>query len=160
MGYYGLFLGLKYKNTLEIDKRLDAENYQDFETVTIKVPLTVPYFYDTEFERIDGEIEHNGEFYHLVKQKLVKDTLHIVCFKDVKSKQIKQALVDYVRTFTDNPGDATNSKTITSFIKDYITTDFKLGSSAEGWNLTFAFRNVEDFVTLLSLSILSPPPEM
>ena len=34
------------------------------------------------YERVNGEFEHNGEFFKLVKQKLENDTLNIVCIKD------------------------------------------------------------------------------
>jgi hypothetical protein len=159
MGYYGLFLGLKYQNTQQITERLDSDDYTDNETITIRVPLAVPYYPDTEFQRIDGEIEHNGEFYHLVKQKLLRDTLHIVCIKDIKSKHIKQALTDYVKTFTDHPADAAQGKTIPGFIKDYLTTNFALGSSSTGWNLSFEFHIVVEPVSLFFLPIHSPPPE-
>lgn len=159
MGYYGLFLGLKYKNTLDITRRLDAESYQHSETVTLKIPLTVPYLTNTEFERIDGEIEHNGEFYRLVKQKLSRDTLHIVCIRDVNSKHIEQALNDYVRTFSDHSNDNPQTKTVPGFIKDYITADFNLAPSSEGWNFVLAFGTPEDHLTTPLQAILSPPPE-
>lgn len=159
MGYYGIFLGLKYKNTLEITERLDSENYQESETVTIKVPLVVPYFPNTEFERVNGEIEHNGEFYRLVKQKLVNDTLHIVCIRDTNSKHIKHALTDYVRTFTDQSANTSQGKTVPVFIKDYIATVFKLATLSEGWNVELSFCTIEDQFIFHSQTILSPPPE-
>lgn len=159
MGYYGLFLGIKYKNTADITQRLDVGNYAESETVTIKVPLAIPYAADTEFERIDGEIEHQGEFYRMVKQKLEKDTLRIVCLRDVKSKRIKQALSDYVKTFSDHSTDAGQVKTVPGFIKDYIPAGFRLVSSAAGWNAAFDFARSQQTVRILSRPVLSPPPE-
>ncbi|HEX6890362.1 MAG TPA: hypothetical protein VF141_06710, partial [Chryseolinea sp.] len=106
LGFYGLFIGLRYKNEIDLVQRLDNDQYLEEQTVTLKVPMTLPYHLDSEYERVDGEIEHDGEFYRLVKQKLQKDTLYIVCIKDQGSKRIKQALADYVKTFTDKPADA------------------------------------------------------
>jgi hypothetical protein len=160
MGYYGLFLGLKYKNTVDITQRLDSENYAESETLTIKVPLAIPYYMDTGFERLNGEFEHQGEFYRMVKQKLEKDTLHIVCIRDVKSKHIKQALADYVKTFGHYPGAGKHVKTVFGFIKDYIPAGFKLASSATGWNTTFDFKRTQQPACVLSLPVLYPPPEV
>lgn len=162
LGYYGLFLGLRYQNTQSLILRLDADDYKSSQTVTIKIPFTVPYATDSrEFERIDGEFEHNGEFYRLVKQRLYRDTLSIVCVKDHESKRIMQALSSYVKTFTDKPVDTNQStaKIISRFSKDYISTSFELSTSAEGWRFSFAFCDIQDPVLLLQLPILSPPPE-
>ena len=159
MGYYGLFLGLKYKNSLQVTQRLNADDYHEAETVTIKIPLTIPYYGDTEFERVDGEIEHNGEFYRLVKQKLEKDTLHIVCIKDVKRKHIQQAITEYVKTFADQSADRSHTKTISSFIKDYISTSFNLDASATGWSFIIPYHTVEKSISNPYFSSPSPPPK-
>lgn len=159
MGYYGLFLGLKYENSLDITQRLDADDYTRDETITLKIPLNIPYYGDTDFERVDGEIEHEGEFYRLVKQKFERDTLYIVCMKDIKSKQIKKALNKYVKTFTDQSADHSGAKTIPSFIKDYITTSFNLNASAAGWCLTLVYYTDEVKSFTLYFSNYSPPPE-
>ena len=97
--------------------------------------MTLPYHLDSEYERVDGEIEHDGEFYRLVKQKLEKDTLYIVCIKDHDSKRIKQALADYVKTFTDKPVDAKHQgKFSASFIKDFLPTSIEITPASAGWN--------------------------
>ncbi|MBT1696255.1 hypothetical protein KK083_05175 [Fulvivirgaceae bacterium PWU4] len=159
LGYYGVFLGLKYRNTVDLTQRLDAEDYATAETVTIKVPLAIPYYMDTEFERIDGEIEHQGEYYRLVKQKLENDTLHIVCFRDVKGKRLKQALADYVKTFSHHSSNEQSLKTVPGFIKDYISANFTLASSAMGWNVSLNPEAVQLPLHLMSLPVVSPPPE-
>lgn len=136
MGFYGLFVGLRYKAKRDIVQRLDREQYSHEETITLKVPLSIPYISDDDsFERVNGEIEHEGEFYRLVKQKLVQDTLYIVCIKDHKSKTIKKALADYVKTFTDKPVDSkSQSKTQITFIKDFLPSLFAISNGSEGWN--------------------------
>lgn len=142
-------------------RKLDAGNYNDSETITIKVPLTVPYAVNSrDFERVNGEFEYKGEFYRLVKQKLSQDTLFIICVKDHENKRIHEALSGFVKTFSDKPVDIpSNAKTGISFIKDYIATDFKLASLAQGWKSALDFPTVEDPVVLFFLPILSPPPE-
>lgn len=135
MGYYGVFLGLKYKNDKDMIQMLDAENYSDSETITIKIPISIPYAADSKsFERVDGKFEHNGEFYRLVKQKLSQDTLYVVCVKDHENKVIDEAMTSFVKTFTDKPADNhSNSKILISFIKDYMSQTFALLQESNGW---------------------------
>jgi hypothetical protein len=159
MGYYGLFLGLKYQNTRSITQRLDQDRYRTSETITIKVPAAIPYLFNTDYERVDGEIEHNGEFFRLVKQKFASDTLYIVCIKDTRSKHIKQALEEYVKTFSDYPVNQKSTTEIPGFIKDYLPTDFSMGIAATGWSYSFHFHTNDDLTHLLSLAVSSPPPE-
>ena len=160
LGILGLFVGLRYKTSNDLVERLDNHDYLEEQTVTLKVAMTIPYHLDTEFERVDGEIEHNGEFYRLVKQKLEKDTLYIVCIKDQDSKRIKQALADYVKTFTDKPVDAKSTgKFISSFIKDFLPTSLEITPASAGWNYTVALANTIDSFNSRSLAVFSPPPQ-
>jgi hypothetical protein len=123
--------------------------------------MTIPYHLDSEYERVDGEIEHNGEFYRLVKQKLEKDTLYIVCIKDHDSKRIKQALADYVKTFTDKPVQAKHSgKFSINFIKDFLPTSIEITPACAGWNYSIAGDARCDLFNSRYLSVLSPPPQV
>jgi hypothetical protein len=159
MGYYGLFLGLKYQHTQSITLRLNQDLYNESETITLTVPVAIPYLQNTDYERVDGEIEHNGEFLRLVKQKFSNDTLYIVCIKDARSKQIKQALAEYVKTFSDHPATSKSGIEIPIFIKDYLLSEFGLSNIALGWSYPFQFYTAEDFICLLSLAVISPPPK-
>src|SRR6185312_15247852 len=80
MGYYVIFISLQYKHDAAIIKKLDTNHYDAFQTVTLKLPMSVPYRINEEsFTRVDGVIEHKGEHYRLVKQKYTNDTLTVIC---------------------------------------------------------------------------------
>ena len=160
MGYYGIFLRLKYNNTLSVIQRLDAQDYTEDETVTIKVPLSVPYYGDTRYERVDGEMEFEGQFYRLVKQKYERDTLYIVCIRDTKAEHIHSVINDYVNTFTDQAAERSSSKTIQSFIKDYCPSSFKLDSQAAGWTLEISFPGVVASIADTFATLHTPPPKV
>lgn len=160
MGYYGLFLGLKYKNTIRVTNRIDSEDYSQSETITLKIPLSVPYFGDTEFERVDGEIAHEGQYYRLVKQKLEKDTLYVVCIRDTRADVIHEAIADYVDTFTTQSADRSNSKTIQSFIKDYCASTFGLDADAEGWTIDQSSTPFSVAVKEAIRKAPAPPPKI
>lgn len=162
LGYYGVFVGLQVKNKRDMQARFDNDDYSPTQEVTIKVPITVPYATDSrEFTRVDGEFEHQGETYRMVKQKLQRDTLYIVCVKDNASHDIKQALVDYVKTFTDKPvSEKSNSKTSQNLIKDYIVSSTTLQTVSDGWNNLLTQGTQITEYTSLRIQLAGPPPEI
>jgi hypothetical protein len=161
LGFYGLFIGLRYKTGLDLVQRLDNNQYSEEETVTLKVPMALPYHIDSEeYERVDGEIEHQGEFYRLVKQKLEKDTLYIVCIRDHDSKRIKQALSDYVKTFTDKPADAKHgAKSLASFGKEFLPSVIEVAQECSGWHYSVVFAIPFDSFSSRSIAVFDPPPQ-
>jgi hypothetical protein len=124
LGYYGVLVGLQIKNAQNLSAQFDEDDYAREHEVTIKVPLAIPYQSDSrEYVRVNGEFEHEGDVYKMVKQRLQRDTLYIVCVKDNTSKKINQALKDYVKSYTDKPlNQKGNTKTTQNFIKDFIST--------------------------------------
>jgi len=142
-------------------KILDADRYDESHTITIKVPISIPYVNDqTDFVRVDGKFEHQGEFYRTVKQKYANDTLTVVCIKDLVDKKINQALSSYVKTFTDNTTNQNqNSKITISFIKDYLPQTFSLRSISCGWETDVIKQTV--YGTLISSFVpsIQHPPE-
>jgi hypothetical protein len=158
MGYYGIFVGLKYRNTAQITERIDATAYNESEAITLKLPLSIPYYGSTEYERVNGEIEHNGEFYRLVKQKFENDTLFIVCIRDIQNKKIHKALSKYVGSFSEQSS-SNEITTVPSFIKDYAPSSFSLGIASEGWSLGINYCTAEISIFSLCLSTQYPPPE-
>jgi hypothetical protein len=160
MGYYIVFVGMQYKNDVSIAQRLDLEQYDESQTVTIKVPIAVPYLSDNqEFQRVDGLFEHKGEFYRLVKQKYTQDTLIVVCVKDNENKRIHEALTDYVKTFTDKTSDHQGQGKMTvSFIKDYIPQTFEIKSATNGWHISIVgSSHTKNFTPSFLASIIHPP---
>jgi hypothetical protein len=161
LGYYGVLMGLKIRNTQNLSAQFDEDDYSRQHEVTIKVPITIPYQSDTrEYVRVNGEFEHEGDVYKMVKQRLQRDTLYIVCVKDNTSKKINQALKDYVKSYTDKPSNQkSNSKTVQNFIKDYISTATVLQNSNDGWYKMIStctwISNYQSF----SVQHDSPPPQ-
>lgn len=161
LGYYGFFLGLQFANEKEMKALFDDDNFLPEEEITIKVPITIPYGTDSRgFTRVDGEFEHEGEVYRMVKQRYLSDTLYIVCVKDAKSKEIKQALNDYVKSFTDKPSsEKGGTKTIQNFIKDYISSSTTLQHEVSGWNKMISYSTHSSLFESLAIHLNSPPPK-
>lgn len=160
LGFYGIFEGLNYQNKKSIIQRLNDQRYDESQAITLKVPITIPYAANsTGYQRVDGDFEYKGEFYHLVKQRYENDTLYVVCIKDAHSKKIHQALNDYVKTFTDKPIDTQSSgKILNTFLKDFLFTSFEIKHLSDGWS----FNTVQNpvvvvFIDSFAASIIHPP---
>ena len=161
MGYYGIFLGLHYRNDIAMSKALDSDTYDQSKTITLKIPVSLPYMPDQSgFERVHGQFEHNGEMYRMVKQRYAKDTLTVVCLKDTEHKKIDLALTDYVKTFTDNASDSKSTLNITvSFLKDYLPISFSIKSATKGWASPVVYSSQHWSLLPAFLSSIAHPPE-
>jgi hypothetical protein len=71
---------------------LDEETYDQKDLLVIKVPLSLPYQSDwKDFERVDGEIDVNGETYKYVKRKVVNGTMVLLCLPDHHRTRLENA---------------------------------------------------------------------
>jgi hypothetical protein len=159
VGYYGVFLGLQYKNNFAMARQLDAADADCNLTFEIKIPLTVAYAVDDqEFKRVSGQFAYQGEFYQMVKQKLAHDTLTVICLKDQQQKKIQGALADFVKTFTGTPATSSSGKLLPSLIKDYLLRTLELRNLSTGWeNSIYETNNCKIFIPSYSSTILHPP---
>ena len=160
MGFYGIFRGLQYQNSRFLSKALDADSYDVANSVTIKIPMSIPYMPDQlDFTRVTGKFEHNGKLFRKVKQKYAQDTLTVVCVKDIVHKKIDLAITEFVKTFAENPFESnTSSKVNVTFLKDFLPMAFKILPHAEGWVLqVIQTRPSCNLNSSFSVSIIQPP---
>jgi hypothetical protein len=161
VGYYLFFLGLRYQANVVMNQRLETADYKVDETITFKVPITVPYYADSkDYERVNGSFEHHGEFFKFVKQKLERDTLYIVCIKDRREKQIFNAMTDFVKLSNDLPSSSQHTlKLLGSLIKDFVPTPSVNTHAGQGSYLALNFIPVQFNLLANDLPVLSPPPD-
>lgn len=160
LGYYGIFLGLQYRNDLAMANALDDEMYDSANSIMFTVAVSLPYIPDqTDFERVSGKFEYEGELYRMVKQRYAKDVLTVVCIRDTEHKKINHALADYVKTFTGKAAhDKPTSKISVTIIKDYLPMFISIDPVANGW-ATRISRNTDHRVLMSTFtsSIVHPP---
>jgi hypothetical protein len=161
MGYYGVFLGLQYKNAYDLMRQFDSETYDQTLTEVIKIPFNAPDSLSSElFERADGDFERDGEVYRVIKKRQYRDTFHIVYIKDAKGTAINKALAEVAKTFADQPTEKGSShKTIVpSFIKEYLAGTMRMQSSTKGWEESIRKENKPTiFIATFIASIVHPP---
>jgi hypothetical protein len=132
MGYYGIFVGLQYSNTREMIRQFDADAYNRQEAQTLKIPFPSACSSET-FERVDGDFERDGEMYRLIKQRLYRDTFHIVYIKDKTATALKNVIEDYVQTFSEDSTEDGQQTVLPIFIKEYFTRPFFIQHSSFGY---------------------------
>lgn len=161
LGYYGVFLGMHYRNDIAMRKALDADNYDQSHEITIKVAISIPYKPDqAEFKRVDGKFEHEGELYRLVKQRYAKDTLTVVCVKDTEHGKIRRVLADYIKTFSDKaPENNPSTKTTVNFLKDYLPVAFSICPLSPGWAAKIIRNSKYETLSPSFTASITHPPE-
>ena len=114
-----------------------------------------------QFERVDGDFEYQGQFYKLVKQKLSKDTLYVVCIKNQDKKQLFDALTEYIKLSNDLPSTSKQAlKLWGSIVKDYLPNESIGLAQSLGWSVVNEFgRDQLLAFTSPSTLVISPPPE-
>lgn len=158
MGYYGILIGLQRSNEQALRKQFDEGLYSMDETQVIKIPFKAPYSAD-DYTRIDGDFTRDGEVYRLIKQRLYRDTFHIVYMKDKTGTIINKVISDYVKTFSDtSSGDTDNNFLLPVFLKEYFAAPFYIKHLAQGWHQTTPGTRLQKvFIDHYSSSFIHPP---
>lgn len=102
LGYRVVFDYFEKHQDKLLEARLDANEYDESELISIKTPFSMPYFYNTnKFERWSGEIEIDGIQYKYVKRRFFNDTMELLCLPDYDAKELKAVKHDYYRLTND-----------------------------------------------------------
>lgn len=137
-------------------RAIDSEGFSGSDVITIKFPIALPYMADqTDFERVSGKFEYQGDVYRLIKQKYAKDCLTIVCVKDDGQKKIDRVLTDYVKTVAD---DHKSLNLKVSLLNEYLPIAVSVRASSLGWTLEIPYNsNSKTLVPEFFASIIHPP---
>ena len=136
--------------------------------IVIKVPVAVPYQTNWDApEPVQGQIEHEGQFYQMKSQQLINDTLYVHCefdqgararFSDLASK-INDQVTGHA---TGSQSDA-HSSILKNFLKEYMTAGRQHVFYVLEWEpskhlaLQFPARSI---LPEKYYSIPSPPPDL
>jgi hypothetical protein len=163
-GYYLVFWGLRLQSDKELAQRLDANLYDQDETVEIKIPLSLPYpIYGDGFERVNGAFEHNGEFFKLIKQSYENDTLYVVCIRDHETRQLVNTMTDYVQ-LTDGLDDSTPTEKalhyLTQLVKDFYSQEGVCLLHEFRFAMRVMFREFPQSFNQPEIAVHAPPPRI
>ena len=160
-GYYAVFWFLRLHTDQQLDSRLDSNEYDPDETIEIRIPVSLPYpIHTSEFERVDGRFEHQGQFFKLVKHRFQHDTLYIVCIRDHQTRELVNTMNDYVELTQAVPG--TNQKAwnfLSKLIKDYHSGTGIAVVHHPGFSMHLLFSEKNERCLKPLLPVHAPPPK-
>ena len=136
-GYQILTHYLQQHADNELETRLDKEEYDTKDLVTIKIPLHLPYITDRiEYTRCDGEIDLNGTHYKYVKRRVYRDSLELLCLVDQSKQKLTDAGNRYFSLVNGLQSSHDQSKESPSFFKTLLT---EYQPELNDWNITSCY---------------------
>ena len=164
-GYYLVFWALRSQAKSNLLHRLDADEYasDDIEVLTIPIDINLPYPVSQKpgYQQTDGEFEHNGSHFNIVKQKIENDTLYLVCVKNHQEKKLVSKLNEYSNLMNNVPSGTKHTIEFWGkLFKDYTSSSLTSTVHNEGWVFSSSFVELTFTVLTKDYPILSPPPKL
>lgn len=158
-GYYLLFWALKAQASQELSLKLDVGDYDQDETIKIKIPITLPYPLQSKgYERQTGQFVYKNEPYQLVKQKYENDTLTIVCVKDVHDRHLANVMDSFSEASGNQPIKDGTLNLPTKIVQEYISILSTSLNGISGWSRSIHYTPYHIKLNLVTLTKHSPPP--
>lgn len=90
---------MQNRSNKELEARLDQNNYDESQLISIKIPAVHLSYYNSsqEFERVDGSVEINGLQYKYVKQRIFNDSIELLCLPDQAKMRLTAFTDDFFR---------------------------------------------------------------
>ena len=118
---------LQERSDVQMEARLDNNDYNEAELIEIRIPINLPYHDDwKEFERYDGEAEINGIHYKYVKRKVEKGELVLMCLPNNERQLLQTARDNFFKLVNDlqqpdsgKKSDNGNSNSFKSLFSEY-----------------------------------------
>lgn len=157
MGYYGLLVGLQYRNSSTLAQRLAEGKYSIEETESLKI-FQPGIEGREEYVALEGEFVRDGQVFRLIKQRHYRDTFQIVFIKDERGTLIRHALADYARSFSEKTQDQGNQLIVLPiFIREYIITQRNIDNSRDGVIQKPSATQPKIFIGTYCPTVLQPP---
>lgn len=116
VGYRLLIDYVQDRTDEAFEARLDKGHYNDDELVSIKIPINLPYQNNwSGYERVDGEINYEGQVYKYVKRTVQNDTMILMCIPHEEKTKIQESANNYFGNLNDLAGNNNSSKKAEAF---------------------------------------------
>lgn len=97
-GYRIVTAILTQSSDLQLEARIDNQEYDESQLIEVRIALSVPYqTSQSDFERHYGEVEVDGKYYTYVKSKVQDGFLVLKCIPNSEKEQIKKAGEDFYK---------------------------------------------------------------
>lgn len=147
--------------------KLDNNDYDENDLIEMRVSLNLPYQNDqSDFERINGEIEINGTHYNYVKRKIDKGQLVVMCIPNRSKTRLENSKTNYFKLVNDLQQEGQGKKSEKSTAGTFKGLFSEYSESNNNWSLQSPAIIVErtaqrDVEPISAFSFLLPgqPPE-
>jgi hypothetical protein len=103
IGYRCWISFLQDEATVQMESRLDQNNFDKSQLISIKVQTSHldSYANASGYERINGEVEIRGVLYKYVAKRLLNDTLEFLCIQDQAGMKLQSAKNEFFTVVND-----------------------------------------------------------
>jgi len=167
LGYRFLTSYLEDRTNTAFNNRLDSDNYNESDLISIKVANNLPYTNAKKFERVNGQIEIAGVQYNYVKIKVSADSLELLCIPNHDITQMQSSKDEFFKLVYDlqhngqgkksdsHPGASKNFSPDTYTVNDMFSLNHP--GSTDG---TCSFGNYSFLIPSNSTPAAEQPPEI
>ena len=94
---------LEDRTTQRLETRLERQQYDEHQLITIKASITRLAYFNTSptFERATGQIEVNGIPYRYVKRRIYNDSLEMLCIPNQAAVRLHESASNYFKLVND-----------------------------------------------------------
>ena len=97
-GYSLMIDCMQNRQAAILESKLDKQQYNDDELISIKTPLNLPYYTSSQtYERAYGSLEVNGTVYEYVKRRVNHDTLELLCLPNKVKTNFRLVKNEFVK---------------------------------------------------------------
>jgi len=154
---------MEQEATSRLENRLDQQQYDEHQLITIKIPVTNLAYYNNSatFERATGDIEIGGTPYRYVKRRIFNDSLEMLCIPNLAALKLHELARTYFNLVNDiGQGPKHDSHPITSksFSSDPFTCIQPVQVDAPQCRILTAHNHFLAPLSSLSISSDERPP--
>lgn len=162
-GYYAAYFSFRLQIENHWSEKIYSANQNSLEERMMEIPLSIPYMADEEgFRATNTSFQKDGQYYRVIKQRYINDTLQMVYVPDSAKKNLESTIKQWVSSLVQDelPDSGNNSLLGKIFVKDYTQPinnfDFSISIKND--------KNYNGFVFLTyqnqDINLTTPPPEL
>ena len=165
VGYRFFSAYMEEKANAQLESKLDNEDYDDTELISVKIPVTHLAYYNTssKFQRVDGQVEVKGVQYKFVKRRIYNDSVEMLCIPNQTAMGLQSAKDEFFKLVNDlqhNTGQ--NKKSDSHSSKNFSVDNYTVNGSFSLSEIYFSITErtnsySSDILTRYSATAEQPP---
>ena len=101
IGYRFVTTYLEERSNAQLNARLDLNNYNESDLISIKVANNLPYTNNKDFQRVNGQIRIAGNIYNYVKMRVCSDFVEFLCIPNSDLTHMQSSKDEFFKLVND-----------------------------------------------------------